>query len=182
MMLRIPNSINSKLVRFENGRIVDIPYDARVRIRESWDSNTPSVGRVVIMQYYNYLQFERIRDVQVQRQRRIYGRARECFSIRGYDYIEKLFNKPLDDFRKFCIWRVFVPYFINIRRLSRSEAFNRTKSWLDRCNSVQRLNFSPRWRIDYALNNVGTYPPTHQDKLEEVNKSFYQRLKMEGIR
>jgi hypothetical protein len=33
------------------------------------------------------------------------------------DYIEKLFNKPLNDFRKFCIWKIFVPYFVNVMRV-----------------------------------------------------------------
>jgi hypothetical protein len=37
------------------------------------------------------------------------------------------------------------------------------------------------WRINYALDNVGTFYPTHQDRLENANKLFYQRLKKEGI-
>jgi len=105
----------------------------------------------------------------------------ERINLHGYDYIEKLFNKPLDDFRKFCIRKIFVPYFVNVRRLPHSEAFNRTKSWLDRCNSISRLNFNPRWRSNYALNNVGTFYPTRQDRLEYANKSFVKRLKKVGI-
>ena len=189
-MLRIPSSLNSSYIQFDGGRIIDIPYDAKVRIEEYWDGNIPTVGHVLLMQYYNYLQFAIIRDIREQRVRevqyrkgRIYGRPRECINLHhGYDYIEKLFNKPLDDFRKFCIWKIFVPYFINVKRLPRLEAFNRTKSWLDRCNSISRLNFNPIWRIDYALNNVGTFRPTYQDRLEYVNKNkFYERLKKEGI-
>jgi hypothetical protein len=143
-MLRIPNSLNySCCIKSDDGRIINIPYDARVRIEKYWDGNTPIVGRLLLKQYYNYLQFAAIRDIREQRQRRrMYGRARECTNIHDYDYIEKLFNKPLDDFRKFCIWKIFVPYFINVKRLPRLEAFNRTKSWLDRCNSISRLNFT----------------------------------------
>jgi hypothetical protein len=29
-------------------------------------------------------------------------------------WIEKLLDKPLDDFRKYCIWRIFAPYFIDV--------------------------------------------------------------------
>jgi len=128
------------------------------------------------MEYYDYRQFSEIRDRK--RYSHIYGRARECISIHDYDYIEKLFNKPLDNFRKYCIWRIFVPYFINVKKLSGLETSNKIKSWLDRCNSISRLSFNPRWKIDYA---VGTFHPTRQDRLEDTNKLFYQRLKGEGI-
>lgn len=74
-----------------------------------------------------------------------------------------------------------MPYFVNVKRLPHPEAFNRTKSWLDRCHSLSRLNFDPRWKINYAVKNVGTFPPPYQDRLENVNKLFYERLKTEGI-
>jgi hypothetical protein len=51
-MLRIPCSLNSSYILFDGaGRIVDIPYNARVRIEKYWDGNTPTVGRVLLMQY-----------------------------------------------------------------------------------------------------------------------------------
>lgn len=185
MLLRIPGSLNSKVVQFDKkGKIIDTPYDAKVRIERRWDGNTPTVEKLLLMRYYNWLQFTAINNIGEQRIRenqRYYGRARECINLYGYDYIDRLFNKPLDDFRKFCIWKIFIPYFINVKRVSRLEAFNRIKSWLDRCNSISRLDFDPTWRIKYALNNVGTFYPIHQDRLESVDKLFYERLKKEGI-
>jgi hypothetical protein len=184
-MLRIPCSLNSSYIQFDGGRIIDIPYDARVRIEKYWNGNTPSVNRLLLMEYYTWLQFVAIKDIREQRVREVQyrkyrpGRAREC--INGYDYIEKLLNKPLDNFRKFCIWKIFVPYFINVKRLSRLETFNIVKPRLDRCNSVCRLNFNPKQKIDYALDHVGSYWPPYQDRLECVNKLFYGRLKKEGI-
>jgi hypothetical protein len=42
-MLRVVDSINSKQVQFdEKGRIIDIPYYARVRIEKYWDGNIPT--------------------------------------------------------------------------------------------------------------------------------------------
>jgi hypothetical protein len=170
-LLRIPGSLNSKQVQFDGGgRIIDIPYDARVRIVQKWNGNIPTVERLLLMEYYNHLQFGVIRDIQRRKtreveqrswNRRCYGQARECINLHGYGYIEKLFDKPLGDFRKLCIWRIFIPYFINIRKLPRQEAFNRTKSWLDRCNSKSTLNFNPTKKIDYALNKVCTFTPIH---------------------
>jgi hypothetical protein len=101
MLLRVPGSLNSSCIQFDDkGRIIDIPYDARVRIEKYWDGNTPTVGRVLLMQYYTWLQFAAIRDIREQRVREqyrkyhCYGRARECINLHGYDYIEKLLNKP----------------------------------------------------------------------------------------
>ena len=74
-MLRIPCSLNSSYIKLDKGRIVDIPYDARVRIEKYWDGNTPTVGRLLLMQYYSYLQFTEIRDVRKQRVSHIYGRS-----------------------------------------------------------------------------------------------------------
>ncbi len=59
-MLRIPCTLNSSYIQFDGGRIIDIPYDARVRIEKYWDGNTPTVGRLLLMQYYTWLQFEQL--------------------------------------------------------------------------------------------------------------------------
>lgn len=180
-MLRIPGSLNSDCIQLDDrDRIIGIPYDGRVRIEKPWDGNTPTVGRLLLMQYYNYRQFSEI-AIRNRNRNRIYGKAVKCTNLHDYDYIDKLLNKPIDNFRKYCIWRILVPYFINVKRLPGLEASDRIKSWLDRCNSISRLGFNPRWRIDYAINNVGIFRPTHQDRLEDTNKLFYERLKTEGI-
>ncbi|MFY9869641.1 MAG: hypothetical protein WAK17_07985, partial [Candidatus Nitrosopolaris sp.] len=44
--------------------------------------------------------------------------------ISRIDWIESLYAKSLDDFRKYCSWCIFTPYFINVRKLSRSDVFN----------------------------------------------------------
>jgi hypothetical protein len=36
-------------------------------------------------------------------------------------WIEKLLQTPIDDYRKFTVWRIMIPYLINIRRLARDE-------------------------------------------------------------
>jgi hypothetical protein len=124
-MLRIPGSMNSEIIQFnDKGEINDIPSEAHVRVIRRWDGNKPSI-KPLLTQYYIWLQAAAIRDIQ--RRRRAEQKSR---TYRGYrrlgdsskktiDWIEKLLDKPLDDFRKYCIWRVFVPYFINVRGLSR---------------------------------------------------------------
>ena len=96
-------------------------------------------------------------------------------------WIEKLLDKPLDDFRKYCIWRVFAPYLINVRGLSRLESFGTIRSWLDKCDSVCRLDFNPKQKIDAALDRADNYRPVSRDKLKEENNLLYGRLESEGI-
>ena len=52
---------------------------------------------------------------------------------------------------------------------------------LDKCNSVSRLDFNPREKIDEAFNKVGNYRPISRAKLEQENKALYIRLENEGI-
>jgi hypothetical protein len=142
----------------------------------------PVVKKLLLMRYYNWLQFSRIGDIRTKTRewdRKCYGRAIGNTNI-SYDYIEKLLEKPIGDFRKFCIWEIFVPYFINVKRLSRLETFNITKHWLDGCNSLQRLNFNLKQKIDYSLDHVGSYWPPHLDKLKEGHAKLYERLEKEG--
>jgi hypothetical protein len=185
-MLRVPSSINSKYIQFDGGRIVDIPYDARVRIVNRWDNNTPIIDRNLLLQYRIWLQFAVIRDLREQRirreqyrkYRRVHGRRNHNYD---YGYIEKLLDRPLDDFRKYCIWRVFVPYYINVKGLSRLETFDKVDSWLDKCNSIARLDFSAKHKIDYELKSVANYTPIRADQLRMDHTRLWDRLQSEGI-
>lgn len=151
------------------------------------DGNIPTVGRVLIMQYYTYLQFAAIRDRQARKKEeqmaRRYGPV-DNNKTKTIQWIEKLLNKPLDvEGRYYCTWRIFAPYLINVKGLSKFDAFNIISTWLDKCNSLRRLSFNSvkRHKIDYALNNVGSYWPVGRVDLEQENNLLYQRLKSEGI-
>ena len=111
----------------------------------------------------------------------MYGSHQRQRDKKTITWIERLFHKPLDDFRKYCIWRVFAPYLINVRGLSRMESFDIIKSWLDKCDSVCRLDFNAEQKIDVALDRVDNYRPVSRDKLKEENNLLYGRLEREGI-
>ena len=109
-----------------------------------------------------------------------HGRTKECRNY-DYGYIEKLLDKPLEDFRKYCIWRVFVPSYINVKGLSKLQTFDIVDSWLDKCNSIARLDFSPKQKIDYELDHVGEFTPIRADQLKVDHNKLYTRLEKEGI-
>src|SRR5262249_46236946 len=70
------------------------------------------------------------------------------------DWIESLYRLALDDFREYCTVFIFVPYFINIRKLSRLEAYDLVMNWLDRCRSMKRLMWNPRLKVNGALKGL----------------------------
>ena len=97
-----------------------------------------------------------------------------------FPWIEKLLNKPIDSNRYYCVWRILIPYLINIRKLSRQDAYNIISDWLDRCNSLKRLNFSRR-KVDWSIDHVGRYLPVRRLDLEQDNKLLFELLKSEGV-
>jgi hypothetical protein len=183
-MLRIPGSFNSKRIPLnDRGEIIgDIPPEAEVRVIQRWEGNKPSI-KPLLTPYYIWLQAAAIKDIQrwkaeQKKSRKCRHRHRDKKTI---GWIEKLCDKPLDDFREYCIWRVFAPYFINVKGLSRLQTFDAIKSWLEICNSACRLDFDSRQKINAALDRVYDYRPVSCDKLKEENNLLYVRLKTDGV-
>ena len=92
------------------------------------------------------------------------------------EWIESLYHKPIDDCRYYCIWRIFVPYFINNRMLSQSETFNLIKNWLDRCSLIKRLSFNARNSINHALRTVRHFLPISLFDLKVERPILYAQL------
>jgi len=70
------------------------------------------------------------------------------------DWIERLLSRPLGDFRKYCITFIFVPYFINIRSLSDSDATDKIEVWTEKCRPIQRLDFRASSKIRYDIKRL----------------------------
>ena len=74
-----------------------------------------------------------------------------------------------------------MPYLINIKQVSRTGASEMILSWLNRCNSVKRLDFISRRKVDYGLDHVGPHLPISRADLEQKNNPLYKRLEIEGV-
>ena len=72
-----------------------------------------------------------------------------------YEWIEtKILANPFEDCRKIIVDLILAPYLINIKKLSYQESYQKIREWLDKCNSLQKLdNYSNfvNYRIHYAL-------------------------------
>jgi hypothetical protein len=105
-------------------------------------------------------------------------RARiQTANAKTISWIEKLLQTPLDDYRKFVIWRILSPYLINIRKCSVDEAFSILKNWLDKCSKLRPLVFNPNYMIKYNINSAKKgYPPISLEKLRTENAHLYNTL------
>jgi hypothetical protein len=156
-LVRIPGKINSKC-----GQIVNII--------QRWDGQRSAI-QYLLRQFRRWLIDEKIEEQRIQLNRRM-ARAHAQKTINSTKtiwWIEKLLQTPIDDDRKFVIWRILIPYLINIRMLAGEEANKTISSWLDKCNSLRRrLDFNPNYMIKHnihAAKKVG-YLPIGLDKLK----------------
>jgi hypothetical protein len=185
-MVRIPGSFNTKYARFGNkDEILDMPPQSEVKIVQRWDGYRPSI-KWLLKDYWVYLLQEKNNQAldDLHREQKSIRRNRITPSsnqVNKIGWIESLYTKPLDDFREFCVWRIFAPYFINIRRLSQSEVSSLIRNWLERCSCLKRLNFNAEHKIRYVLGNVKHFYPIGPIELRLAKPEIYTRFRNEGI-
>jgi hypothetical protein len=94
------------------------------------------------------------------------------------NWVERLLQTPIQDHRKYCIWRILAPYLLNVRHLSYDESFNIIRDWLDRCNQLQRIDFNVNQRINEGLRGAERkgFLQISKDKLEEENGELHYLL------
>lgn len=106
---------------------------------------------------------------------------------KSIDWIERLSQTPLPEHRKYCIWRIFAPYFINVKHLSFDRSYNNIYQWLDMCNELKELDFDPETKINDSLNratNTGYLPISFDNvskeprTLKSDNRELYDIIKL----
>ena len=92
----------------------------------------------------------------------------------------------MPDHRKYCVWRIFAPYFINVKHLSFDKSHNKIHQWLEICNELKTLDFDPETKINDSLNratNTGYLPISFDNSLKEPktlktdNRELYDIIK-----
>lgn len=166
-MLRIPGTYNS-----EN--------NAQVRIIKKWDGNRLDIslfiGTFCAFLKDQEIKLEKVTDTQMQKA-----------SIKDGNiivWIEKLLQTPIQDYRKYCIWRIFGPYLLNVRGLPYEDAFNTITEWLDRCSEQKRrLDFCPKSKISGGLRGAAKkgYFPISLERLKIERNNLFSLLQDEGI-
>jgi hypothetical protein len=177
-MLRVPGSHNSKCVRANNGVLNEAKTE--VKIIHEWNGHRPSI-MLLIGSFHAYLIDQKIKQSQRDRQqqrRQIqkYGLTTTMEITPGtISWIEKLLTMSISDNRKYCIWRILVPYLISVRKLQDEQASCIIKEWLEKCDSVKRVSFDGSSRIRYDIHRArkkGFYP-IGWNQLKTENKELF---------
>jgi non-catalytic primase subunit PriX-like protein len=170
-MLRIPGSVNSK-----NGQVV--------RIEQRWNGYRPNI-KFLLEDFYVYLFSERIAELEEKRRKKFrgeFGRVSGSCIPSTIHWIERLLRFPIQDYRKFSVWRVLAPYLINVKKISEEEAANIIETWLIECSKLNQLNIRPKSKIRETLHGAAKgYRPISCEKLKAENEGFYNLLQKKGV-
>src|SRR5215212_3407414 len=140
-LVRIPGSLNSKcLAKGE---------DAEVKIIQKWDNTRPSIQPLLIP-FKTWLTQKRIDDIEeLKKQEKKHTKFHMTVSNKSQErtntikWIEKgILEQPLPDHRKYIVWRILSPYLLNVKKLSKEEAYSVMKEWLDKCDRLEKLTFN----------------------------------------
>jgi hypothetical protein len=164
-LLRIPESINSK-------------YGNKVKIVKKWNGIRAPITRDFIEEFRTYLIQKKIDD---------YNYRQKILKARRYTnnndnkirfWIEKLLNTPILDFRKNAINLILAPYLVNVKKLSYQQSFNILTDWLQKCNSLRKLDFKPEYLVKSALSIAiqKGIPPMKLVTLKDRNLEIYNIL------
>ena len=167
-MTRIPGTFNYKCIL--EGK------DPEIRIIQRWNGNKPKVN-LLLDSFYAYLADQTIKESQRQKEIERY-RKKHLSDINDIKWIELLLETPIPDYRKNAISLILAPYLINVKKLTYDDAFNIIKDWLNKCDSIKRLDSNFNYRIKYALENSikRGYLPMKLETLKEKNIALYDSL------
>jgi hypothetical protein len=152
-LIRIPNSHNSKYIPKDvNGRIIltsPFPPQSKVRIEQSWNGYKPNIRYLLEGLWEQLIQ---LRNNEISERMRFEIKhpydVSPCFpEFQVIDWVDRLLQNPLGEWRKYCITFILVPYFLNIKRMSDLDAEDKTMTWLEKCRAVCRLNFNAKSRV-----------------------------------
>lgn len=159
-LVRVPGTSNSKCAQ-------------EVKIIQRWNGQKPAINYLL-----RYFQLWLINE-KIQYKRMDTKRARiQTTNPKTILWIEKLLQTPLDDYRKFVVWRILSPYLINIRKYSADESYEVIKNWLDKCNQLRSLDFNPNYTIKNNIKSAtrSGYLPISLRKLKADNAYLYNVL------
>jgi len=157
--LRIPSSLNSK-------------YNTEVTIIHQWNGYRPSIT-LLIGDFYAYLVDKRQRELRNTN----HSRNNIHSNMNTIPWIEQLLEISIKDGRKYTLWKILCPYLVNIKKLEYEQTFSILKDWLEKCNTLKKLDFNPETEIKAKLKNVKYYNPISIKKLKYDNKNLYLLLR-----
>jgi hypothetical protein len=164
-LLRIPGTYNAK-------------NSTEVKIIQRFDDNKISmIDNLILREFRLYLADIDIAAKNNKKRKGNPSAKKQYNSSIQYKWIEKLLETPIEDRRKYTLWKILCPYLVNIKKLEYEESYKILKTWLEKCNNLQKLNFNYDREINTRLANVKYYNPLSIEKLKKDNKNLYLLLR-----
>jgi hypothetical protein len=168
-LIRIPNTFNSKCLAH------GFSYqDSKIRLIQEWNGYRPPI-QLVIKHFRRWLIQEEINErLTIKRYR---SHTNSTISLgKNIEWIETLINTPIGDHRKYCLWRILIPYLINVKKIDKDSTFRYMEGWLANCDEVQKLQFNHQTKIKENIKYVKDYLPISKNKLKDENPELYNLL------
>jgi hypothetical protein len=195
-LLRIPYTLNSKCI---DPTTVNYIKDPEVKIIQEFDSLAiPTINKELLRDFRLYLadkdiistNYESIkrRNSQINRYHSYSSTAsnRRSNIPSSYQWIEKLLETPITDYRKHAIDLVLAPFLIVIECFSFEESYSIIKDWIIKCSKIEMLKPSIEYfdnRIKAAVNNSiqSRIPPILQENIKKKYPEWYKHFKEQNI-
>lgn len=185
-LLRVPGSLNGKFLENKDKRMIG---NFKVKVLQRWDGTRAHVSMDFLEDFRIHLIDRKIKEIKENNNYNNCNRNRTVNNnnnyIPYYEYIERLLQTPIPDFRKLVLWQIICPYLVNIRKLSYEESYTIIKNWLVKCNLLSgiKLDFNLNQKIKDELKYVKNYFPLGVKKLKTDNEytDLYKILKNKGV-
>ncbi|MDF0680039.1 MAG: DNA primase noncatalytic subunit PriX [Candidatus Nitrosocosmicus sp.] len=186
-LIRIPDTFNSKCLN--RGLSLE---DSKVRILQKWDGKRIDGDAIthefliwLIRQEINLNNSSSNRSNPTQKNRTRYLGTEESHhqnrsSIR-IEWIERLLQIPIEDQRKYCLWRIIGPYLMNVKHIPEAETAKTMEKWLDQCSHLKKLDFEPKIKIYGIIKGNKGFKPISYSKLKDENKELYLFLQKKNL-
>jgi hypothetical protein len=174
-LIRFPNTYNSK--NLKNGLT---PEQSKVKLIQKWNARRIPI-HLLLKDFRRWITQEELDQKRMIKRLKSTGLNNTLKKSDRIEWIEKLLQTPLDDYRKTCLWRILCPYLINVRKLSVQEAVLVLQEWLSKSNNLRKSDFNHNQQIKKDLKHVGIHLPLSYQTLKEKEPELYYLLKSKGL-
>ncbi|HEX5186697.1 MAG TPA: hypothetical protein VFV86_07385 [Nitrososphaeraceae archaeon] len=174
-LLRVPGTINSK-------------YNTTVSIIQKGDTNPIQLDIIddirrkshehIIIKFEDWLIQQKI-DKKLDETKLLRNKRKiHLGNDKKILWIENLLNTPINDHRHYCLWKILIPYLVNVRGLREFDLVLKILSpWLNECDKLRILGIEPCRKINGIMKGVRNYLPITMNKMKEENRALYNMIK-----
>jgi hypothetical protein len=186
-LLRIPGSLNGK---FLDNRDKRLSGNFRVKVLKRWNGVRAPITREFIEDFKTYLEqkiTEQENELENNNNKNNYATDNNNTkndNNRRIEWIEKLlFWTPVKDGRKKIVELVLAPYLVHIKKLSNEESYEIINRWLQQCDSIRKLDFDIKERVNAAIKNTNkkNIGPMRYITLKERYRDLYFLISRNNI-